>query len=103
MRDIETWDWQVGKKVVADLASWREVLSGIEELAASPDGEKIAALGKAGDGEFAVGVNGQVLPARFELGWYLRFTPLGQLIALVRIDDEWTVCVDGEPWEERFE
>ena len=29
--------------------------------------------------------------------------PDGKLTALVRIDDEWTVAVEGEPWEDRWE
>ena len=103
MTDKESWDWQVGKKAIADLQRVRGELSTLEELAVSPDGQKIAVLGKTAVGSFAISVNGEVLPESYELAWHLRFSPIGRLIALVRIDDEWTLAVDGAPWENRFE
>ena len=37
--------------------------------------------------------------------WVLNyfFPPDGRLWALVRLDDEWTMAVDGQPWEQRWE
>ncbi len=64
---------------------------------------QIAVPVRVEDGSFTDCVNGEAWPETFELLWYLRFTPWGQLIALVRIDDEWTVALDGAPWENRFE
>jgi hypothetical protein len=103
MKASESWDWQVGKRVLADLAQIRSSYSRVDELIASADGEKLAASVKTGDDEFTACVNGEAWPESFELCWYLRFSPFGKLIALVRIDDEWTLAVDGVPWEQRFE
>ena len=35
--------------------------------------------------------------------WNLRFTPDGRLIALVRVDDAWTVAIDGKRWENEYD
>ena len=99
----ESWDWQEGKKVLADLAQIRGAFSRVDELVPSPDGQKLAATVKTEDGEATACMNGEAWPESFELCWYLRFSPLGKSTALVRIDDEWTLAVDGVPWEQRFE
>ncbi|MEJ2722311.1 MAG: WD40 repeat domain-containing protein, partial [bacterium] len=103
MSDSASWDWQTGKKIIADLTRIRGDIPIIDELAVSPDGEQIAALGKTSTGEFAVCVNDEVKPERFELCWRLLYSPWGSLTALARIDDEWTLVVDGVPWNQRFE
>jgi hypothetical protein len=103
MKDGENWDWQEGKKVLADLARIRSSYSRVDELAVSPDGEKIASPVKTKDDDFTVCVNGEPWEDRFELCWYVRFSPAGKLVALVKIDDEWTLAVDGVPGQERFE
>ena len=38
----DSWDWQPDRKVVADLSRLRSSYSGIEEFAASPDGQVLA-------------------------------------------------------------
>jgi len=103
MTDKRNWDWREGKRQLADLAQIGSAYSRVDETVASPDGEKIALLVKTKEDDFTVSVNGESWPVRFELGWHVRFSPLGRLIALVRIDDEWTIASDGEPWSERFE
>ena len=100
---MQGWDWNNGKKVVADVAEIRQQYPDIQEFAVSLDGEKIAATVMSGEDEFTALVNGELWPAVFEKLWYLRYLPDGRLTGLVRIDDEWTLVVDKEPWEERFE
>ena len=39
---------------------------------------------------------------QFEKIYNLRFSPDGRLTALVSQDMEWTVAVDGNPWETWF-
>ena len=48
MIDISSWDWDIGKKQVSDLDSWKKSFSWIEEKHASPDGEKILSTGEGG-------------------------------------------------------
>ena len=103
MNGKDSWDWQPGQKVVADLSRLGSSYAGVHEYTASPDGQTLAALVKTEDDKFAVWVNGQEWPDKFELAWYLRFSPAGKLIALVRIDDEWTIAADGKSWQERFD
>ena len=103
MTASESWDWQAGKKVLADLAQIRSAYPRVDEFVVSPDGEKIVAPVKTEDEAFTIAVNGEAWPESFELCWYPRFSRLGRLTALVRIDDEWTVAVEGEPWKARFE
>lgn len=103
MADSEGWDWSKGRKVLADLAQLSSKYSRIDEYAASPDGEKLAVVAKAGEGDFLVCLNNEPLEGRFELCWHLRYSPLGRLAALVRQEDEWTVAIDGQPFAERFE
>ena len=39
MTASESWDWQVGKKVLADVAQIRGSYPSVDEFIASPDGE----------------------------------------------------------------
>ncbi len=103
MTDRESWDWQAQKRVVAKLTDVHGPFHRVDELAASPDGETLATLGKTPDDDFAVSQNGDLWPDKYELAWYLRYAPSGTLIALVRIDDEWTIAQNGASWENRFE
>ena len=101
--DIENFDWQPGKKNPADFSKIKSEYKRVDELAVSPDGERLAALVQNEDDSFGICVNGELIGETTELAWYLRFLPNGKFITLVRIDDAWTVAVDGMPWEERFE
>ena len=95
MRDSESWDWQARKRVVTKLADVLGGFSRVNELAVSPDGETLAAVGKTPDDDFAVCLNGKEWPDKYELAWYLRYSPSGNLIVLARIEDEWTVVNNG--------
>ena len=49
MRAGNNWDWQEGKKLVADLSQIYSRYSRVDELIPSPDGEMIAAPVKPAD------------------------------------------------------
>lgn len=97
------WDWEVGRRELADLADIRERFEGVHEPVVSEDGETVAIPVKVEDEVFTVCVNGKAWEKTFEKAWHLAFDPEGRLTALVMSDDEWTVAVDGEPWEETFD
>lgn len=97
------WDWNPGKKVVADIGEWRKKFEWVEELYANPDGEKVAAVVKTGEMEFSVCENGDPWENVFDKVWHLRYSPDGRLAGLVSEMGEWTVGVDGESWENKYE
>ena len=99
MVDTKSWDWDVGKKVLADTDSWKEKFEWVEEFQASPDGEDVAAIVKTGEAEFSVCKNGQQWEKTFDKCWFCRFVPDGRLSCIVSADMEWTVAVDGQAWE----
>jgi len=101
MIDTHNWDWDSGEKKVG-LADWSTQFNWVEELYASPNGEKVAAVVNIDEGEFNVCVNGETWENVFDKIWYLRFAPDGRLTALVSEMGEWTVAVDGAAWENKF-
>ena len=101
MSEYSAWDWGIGSRTVADLSECDCDVEWREENQASPDGEKVAAVVKTGEGEFSVCVNGTCWEPRYERIWYLRYSPDGRLAGLA-CDGDWTMCVDGEPWEETY-
>ena len=100
---MERWDWDHGKKVITNINDIKKQFPGIEEFVVSPDGESIAAAAKLGEDEFSVSINGNTQDDKFEKLWYLRFLPNGKLAGLVRLDDMWTLIVDNEVCEEKFD
>ncbi len=99
---IETWDWQNGNKLLANPEQLRTDFSIVCEPTVSADGERIAI--PVSEGEVArVWVNDALWEDEFEKAWHLKFGPDGRLVALVRIDDAWTVAVDGERWKSEWE
>ena len=54
MYDTSSWDWDVGKRLVADLNKWEQEYEWVEEPQAGPDGERLAAVVKSDDMEFTV-------------------------------------------------
>ena len=104
MTHQQSWDWDPGNRVVADVSELRTQYEDVHEFAVSADGEKIAVpVVKERPDTLGVWVNGELWEGEYEKAWQLRFTPDGRLVALVRADDEWTVAVDGIPWEETFD
>ena len=103
MHNSINWDWEVGKRIVADIGEWKGRFEYMEEPYVSPNGEKIAAIIKTEEAEFSVCENGALWENTFDKVWYLRFGPDNRLTGLVSDTGEWTVAVDGKPWENRFE
>lgn len=98
-----SWNFGEESHQIADLSKIRADYTDVHEFVVSDDGEIIAAPVEKESGQFGICVNGKLWEGEFEKAWHLKFSPNGQLTALVRIDDRWTVAVQGEPWEERFE
>jgi hypothetical protein len=100
MDNRESWNWEAGEKALCDLASLRSKYAEVHESTVSPDGERFAVPVLDPGGTAKVSVNGQEWEGDFERAWSLCFTSDGRLVALVRIDDMWTVAVDGQTWED---
>ena len=58
-----------------------------------------AAVVKTGEMEFSVCVNGSPWENTFDKIWYPRFAPDGRLTAIVSDTGQWTLAVDGTPWD----
>jgi len=104
MVNSEKWDWESKEKVLADTSKWKEQYEDVWEPYISSDGEKIASIVKVGEGEFNIAVNNETWGEEpFEKIWYSRFSPDGRLTAIITKDMEWTMAVDGKPWEQMYE
>jgi hypothetical protein len=57
MHGIDSWDWEPGKKVVADLSEIASRFAAVHEAAVSLDGERIAMPVKLEDGSFTACVS----------------------------------------------
>ncbi|MBF0226258.1 MAG: PD40 domain-containing protein [Desulfobacterales bacterium] len=103
MHKINNWDWEIGKKFIADIGELKNIYDYVEEPYISPDGEKIAAVVKKDEAEFTACVNGEIWKNIFERIWNLRFTPDNRLYGFVSDTGEWTLAVDDTLWENRFD
>ena len=103
MADLRNWDWERGDRAIADLNGIRGRFSAVHEFHASPDGERIAVPVIKEGAAAGVCVNGELWEGEYERAWSLKYGPDGRLIALVRVDDMWTVAVEGKMWEEQWE
>lgn len=106
--DIENWDWDIGKRKVADFAAWQERFSYLEEPCASPDGESIAAIIRNDDEEFTVSTQKsdqaiEIWENSYDKVWSLRYGPDARLSALISDTGEWTVSTDDTPWENTYD
>ena len=103
MSAISNWDWQTREKMIANVSDWKKKYNWVEEPAVSPDGEKIAAIVNIDEGEFNVCVNGESWQEEpVDKAWLLRFSPDGRLTAITSTMGEWTMTIDGTPWENTF-
>lgn len=100
---LSQWDWNVGKKVIADLGQWHRMFEWIEEPYVSPDGEIIAAIVKLENAAFSVCENGVPWENEFDKIWYLRFGPNRFPSALVSTDGMWSVAPAGNPWDNWYD
>ncbi|MFH1809378.1 MAG: electron transfer complex subunit TmcD [Pseudomonadota bacterium] len=103
MTSAPSTPWNMGRTTLADLSALVGEHPVMHELVASPDGSCVAAPVENADGTLSVWTSQGAWADSFEKVLSLRYLPDGRLMALVRIDDEWTVAVDGAPWDERFE
>ncbi len=103
MKNTQTWDWNTGKKCLADVSAWKNKFSVVQELRVSHDGEKVAALVEINPGKVTPCINGNTWEETYEKVWSLKFTPQDHLACAVLKDYEWTVAVDGVPWEETYD
>ena len=70
MYNTNNWDWEGGKKIIADLGEWKGKFEYMEEPHASPNGERIAAIIKTEEGEFCICENGSIWENTFDKIWY---------------------------------
>lgn len=101
--EYSQWDWDVGKRVIADVNQWRNAFNRVEEPYVSPDGETIAAIVEIEEMVFSVCENGVPWENQFDKIWYLRFGPDNVPSALVSSDAAWTVATAGQPWKNQFD
>ncbi len=102
MQDTGGWNWEPGKKVVFDTSQIAGEVQWIEELYASPDGEKAGCVACTDEAEFGVCVNGEFWEDRYEKAVTPKFTPDGRFVVTVSADMEWTLAVDGQSWPEGY-
>lgn len=105
MSDKANWDWDTKEKLVADINEWRKRYPYIRELVVSDDGEKIATVAKTPDRRFIVIENGRELNegTTYERAYSLKYSPENKLIYFVLDNYEWSVVIDSEMWEEKFD
>ncbi len=103
MSDKSKWDWNIGKRDVAELTDVEGRVQQVHEYVASHDGERVAAPVLIEEGKFSLAVNGALMDRTWEKVWMIRFTPGDRLTAIVMDDDEWTMMVEGETWGSTFE
>lgn len=99
----QDWDWQAGKKIIADLGDWKQRFGDLWELCAGPDGETAAAIVASGDGTFSICENGELWDTPYDKIWHLRFGGGRRPSALVSADGVWTVASAGVSWDNWFE
>jgi hypothetical protein len=102
-RSIHDWDWSAGNRQIADLADWHSAYDYMEEPYVSPDGVRVAAIVKTPDETYGIRVNDELRPEQFDKIWNLRFGPDGRLRAIVSDGGEWTLCIEGDAWQNRFD
>lgn len=108
MINCDTWDWDIGKKEIADIDKWKEKFSYIEEFRVTLDGEKVAAIVKNDDMEFTICTQNQdndpeTWENSYDKVWNLKFGPDGRLSAFVSNTGEWTVSTDDTAWENSYD
>jgi hypothetical protein len=99
----EAWDWSPGEKRILQSHDFPEDALWETECAFSPDGEHVGHIFYLGEGEFQVARNGSPWEESFDNAWYLRFSPAGNLTALVSSLGAWTMFKDGQTWPEELD
>lgn len=102
MQDTSGWNWDPGKRVVADTTAVAGEVQWLEEPYVSPDGEKAACIACTDEAEFGICINGELGEDRYEKAILPQFAPDGRLVVIVSQDMEWFPYVDGELPEEGY-
>ncbi len=104
MSTPSNWNWESGERLIADLNEWNAPYQWVEEPYISPDGEKTAAIVNLDEAEFGICENGKLwCDDVYDKAWSLKYTQDGRLTAIVSVDDEWTVAVDGVSWGNTYD
>jgi len=103
MSESASWDWGTKEKLIADMNEWKKRFTAVRELVPSDDGEKVAAVVRNAERRFTTCVNGEPWEETFERVYSLRFTPDNRLISVALRDYEWSVNIDHEMWEGKFD
>lgn len=94
------WDWETGRRIIADTAAWKKTHGYLEEPVIRADGEAAAAVVRVEEGEFSVQTTTGLWDGRWDKVWKLSFGPDGRLSALVSELGAWTMATEDTPWEE---
>jgi hypothetical protein len=103
MSELASWDWDTKEKLIADITEWNKRFTAVRELVPSDDGEKVATVVRNEARRFTTCVNGEAWEETFERVYSLKFNPDNQLISFALRDYEWSVNIDHEMSEEKFD
>ena len=102
MEESKSFDWSTDLKEVP-FREWEDKFTWVEEPYISLDGETIAGIVNVEESVFTVCENGEAWDAVYDKAWNLRPLPKGKFAACVNRDDEWTLSIGGNEWENRFD
>ena len=97
------WDWDAGRRRIADTTAWKKTHGYVEEACMRPDGEAAAAVVRTDDAEFSVVENEALWEGRWDKIWKLGYGADGRLSGLVSELGAWTVATQGVAWDESFD
>ncbi|TYT73529.1 electron transfer complex subunit TmcD [Desulfobotulus mexicanus] len=97
------WDWQAGRRIVADLNQWKNEYGYMEEPVIRPDGEGAAAIVRTDEAEYSIVSETGLWEGRWDKIWKLNYGADQRLSALVAEMGTWSMAVDDETWEESFD
>ncbi|MCK5837823.1 MAG: Tmc redox complex protein TmcD, partial [Desulfobacula sp.] len=102
MEETKSFDWNTDLKEVP-VREWEDRFVWVEEPYVSSDGEAIASIVNVEEAVFTVCENGETWDNEYEKAWCLRPLPDGKFAACVSSDEEWTLSIGGNEWENRFD
>jgi len=102
MEESKSFDWSTDLKEIP-VREWEDQFNWVEEPYISLDGETIASIVNVEEGVFTVCENGEAWDAEYDKAWNLRPLPTGKFAACVNRDDEWTLSIGGNEWENWFD
>ncbi|MCW7753629.1 WD40 repeat domain-containing protein [Desulfobotulus sp. H1] len=97
------WDWQTGRRIVADLDQWKKEYGYVEEPFMRPDGEEAAAIVRTDEAEYSVICGTELWEGRWDKIWKPGYGTDGRFSCLVSELGAWSVAVDDRVWDESFD